>query len=148
MPPPEQPVRQTQQLLADLFGGAAPIDRRLEIAAEMTPADLPAGAGDPVRGAQPVGHCDRTFLGPQDRLGHPGLAVAGDREDRDQPGDRRPEPGFAPLLTPRGLIGVGQLRRVDRTGQFVVGGLPRRRRLPLQLADHPGGDRQPEQVTG
>src|SRR5208337_2143575 len=37
---------------------------------------------------------------------------------------------------------------MDRSGQFVVGGLQRPRRLPLQFGDHPGGDRQAEQVAG
>ena len=46
------------------------------------------------------------------------------------------------------LVDVDHLGRVDRGGQFVVGGLQRRGRLPLQLGDHPGGDRQPEQVAG
>ena len=148
MPPSEQPVRQSQQFLPDRFGGAAPIDHRLEIPAEMAPADLPAGPDDPVIGAQPIGHRDRALLGPQHGLSHLGIALAGDREDRDQPGDRRPEPSLAPLLTPRGLIGVDHLRGVDRGRQFVVRGLQRQGRLPLQLGDHPGRDRQSEHVTG
>src|SRR5262249_27011930 len=48
VPPPEQPVRQPQQLPADRFGRATTVNHRLKIAAEMTPADLAAGPRDPI----------------------------------------------------------------------------------------------------
>ena len=148
MPPAEQPVRQSQQLRPDRLGRATAIDHRLEIATEVVPADLAIGPGDPIIGAKAVGHRNRPVLRPQHGLSHLGIAVAGDREDRDQSGHGRPEPGLAPVLTPRGLVGMDDGGRVDRGGQFVVGGLQRLGRLPLQFGDHAGGDRQPEQIAG
>src|SRR4051794_16013623 len=43
---------------------------------------------------------------------------------------------------------VHHLGLMNRGGQLVVGGLQGIGRLPLQLGDHPGGDRQPEEVAG
>ena len=37
---------------------------------------------------------------------------------------------------------------MDVQRHFVVRGLQHRGRLPLELGDHPRGDRQPEQVAG
>ena len=39
VPVAEQPVRQREQPPADLLAAAAPVDHRLEIAAQMRPAD-------------------------------------------------------------------------------------------------------------
>ena len=64
----------------------------------VTPADLSAGPVDPVIGAKAVSHRDRPLLRAQHGFGHLGVPLAGDREDRDQPGDRRPKPGLAPFL--------------------------------------------------
>jgi site-specific DNA recombinase len=113
----------------------------------VTPADLPAGRGDPVVGTPAVGHRDRPVLGPQDRLGDLGAAVAGDGEDGKHRRHRRPQPGLVPVFAPGGLVGVHHLGRVDRRGQLVVRGRQRRGRVPLQLGNHPRGDRQPEQVA-
>ena len=114
----------------------------------VAPAHLAVGPDDPVVGAAAIRHRDRLVVRPQHRPGDLRTPVAGDGEDGHHGGHRHPEPGLAPLLPPRGLVGVDHSGRVDGGGQLVIGGLQRLGRPSLQLGDHPGGDRQPEQVAG
>ena len=75
-------------------------------------------------------------------------AVPGDGEDRGQPGHRHPQPRLATVLAPRRLVDIHRVRLMDRDRQFVVRGFQNRGTLSFQLGDHPGGDRQSQQVGG
>ncbi|XBH03585.1 recombinase family protein [Singulisphaera sp. Ch08] len=112
----------------------------------VSPADLPPGRHDPVIGAESVAGDDLAVLTAQQRPGDRATAVLGDREDRGQASHRHPQPDLAKLLTPRRLVDVRHLGLMDRQRQFVVGSLQSRGRLPFQLGDHPGGDRQGKQI--
>ena len=114
----------------------------------MGPTNLSPSRRDPGVGAEPIAADDLLRLASQQGFGDLARAVAGDGEDRSDPGHGHPEPGFPSVLPPRGLVDVRRTGGVDRDGQFVVRGLQDLGTASLQLGDHPGGDRQPEEVGG
>jgi hypothetical protein len=59
-----------------------------------------------------------------------------------------PQLGLAAVLAPRGVVDAGRRGVVDARRHFVVRGFQHRGRLPLELGDHPRGDRQTEEVAG
>jgi hypothetical protein len=58
--------------------------------------------------------------------------------------------GFRAIVTlaPRRFLDFRHFGLMDRDGEFVLGGFQDGGRLPFQLGDHPGGDREREQVGG
>ena len=147
MPVVEQLVRQQKQTIAGRDTTTAPVDHRLKIATQVRPADLPPPRHDPLS-AEPVAADDLTIFAPQEGPGDVATAALGDGEDGEQGGDRRPQPDLLEPLPPRRLVDVRRLGVVDRDRQFVGGGFEDGGRLPLQLGDHPGGDREREHVGG
>jgi hypothetical protein len=112
----------------------------------MGPAKLPSL--DPVVAAEPVADDDLPAVGPQQVLGDVGPPGRGDGEDRHQTRHDRPEPRLVSALLPRGLIDVGRVGVPDVLTEFRNRGLQHVGRLPLQSGDHPGGDRQAQEVQG
>jgi len=72
----------SQQPLTD-FGGFAPaIDHRLEVATEMSPAEL--ATPNPIVALEPITDDNLGGGSPQDRLGNRGTPRRGDGKDRRQ----------------------------------------------------------------
>src|SRR6185312_12232630 len=94
VPVVEQSMRLLQQPLADRFAFSFAIDHRLEIAAKMGPTDLAPPRRDPLVGTEPIAADDLFRLAPQQSFGYRARAVAGDGEDRGEPGHGHPEPGL------------------------------------------------------
>jgi len=109
--------------------------------AKLPPLD-PAVAGEAIADDHLAGR------GPQQVLGDLGPPRRGDGEDRHQLGHCRPEPRLVPALLPRGLVDVGHGGIADVRPQSFDRGHQLGGPLPLQAADHAGGDRQAEQVGG
>jgi site-specific DNA recombinase len=103
---------------------------------------------DPVVAGEPVADDDLLPVGPDDRAGHIGAAVVGDREGGQVPGLADPEPRLLVRLGPRRLVDVRRSGRDDRGGYFGDDWLEDLRGLALQLGDHPQRDVQPEEVGG
>ena len=116
----EQPMRQFQQSLADRLPATTAIDHRLKIAAKMGPTNLSPPGRDPLVGTESIAGDDLIRLAAQQGPGHLAGAVAGDGEDRGQPGHGDPEPGLLAILSPRRLVDVRRVGGVDRDGQLVV----------------------------
>jgi hypothetical protein len=122
------------------------IDHRLEIPAKMRPAILVLL--DPVVTGEPVADDDLLAVGPEDRAGHIGTAVVGDREGGQVVGQADPEPRLLVGLGPRRLVDVGRRGGDDRGSHLGDDRLEDLSGLALQLGDHPQRDIQPEQVGG
>jgi site-specific DNA recombinase len=114
----------------------------------VSPTNLSPPRRDPGVGTEPIAANHLLRLASQQRLGHLAGAVSGDAEDGEEPGHGRPEPDLPAVFSPRGLIDVHRLDRVNRNGQFVVGGFKNRGAATLQLGDHADRDHQPEEVGG
>jgi len=148
VPVAEQPVRQREQTPPGRRTVATPVDHRLEIATQMRPADLPPRGHDPLIRAESITADHLAIFAAQEGFGDRAAPFLGDSKDREPTGHRRPQPGLAAVLTPRGLVDVCHLGSMDGSREFVVRSLQSRSRLPFQLGDHPGGDREGEQITG
>ena len=112
----------------------------------MSPAVLTSL--DPGVALEPVADDHLAAIGPEEATGDVSPPRPGDLEGRRRLRHRRPEPHLLLTLPPRGLVDVRRGRPADICPQllgrdFQVGG-----GMPLRSADHPGGDRQAEQVGG
>ena len=88
------------------------------------------------------------LVGPEDRPGHIGAPVVGDREGGQVVGQADPEPRLLVGLGPRRLVDVGRRGRDDRGGHLGDDRLQDLGGPTLQLGDHAQRDVQPEQVGG
>src|SRR4051794_16343565 len=86
VPVVEQAMGQLQQLLADRFPLTPAIDHRLEIAAKVSPTNLSPPRRDPLISAEPIAADDLIGSASQQGFGDLARAVAGDGEDRSDPG--------------------------------------------------------------
>ncbi len=146
MPGLEQLVRLPEQLSPDLGALPIAIDHRLEIAAEVSPADLSRPEYDPPVPGKAITDDDRIGLLAEKVSGHRTGPGTDDAEDNPQAGHHHPEPRLAPVLPPARLVDVGRVGRLHLLGQLGHRLLEHLGRDPLQLGDHAHGDGQAQQV--
>jgi hypothetical protein len=143
----EQPVRQRKQSLFDSLAFATPVDYRLEVSAQMRPADLTPECLDPLIRAEPVATNDLIILAPQESRCDFAATAFGNGKDRTEAAHRSPQPCLATVLTPRRLVDINCLGLMDRSRELVVRGFKGDGRQPFQFGDHPSRDRKSKQVA-
>src|SRR5271166_5648064 len=147
VPVTEQSVRQRKQPRSRSLAATTSVDHRLEVSAQMRPASLTPECLDPLIRAKPITADDLIVFAPQERCGDFAATTFGDGKDRAKSGHRGPQPSLAAVLAPRCLVDINRLGLMDRSRELVVRGFKGDGRLPFQLGNHSGGDRQSKQVA-
>src|SRR5262245_8825767 len=131
----EQFVRPVQQQRADVTALVLPVHHRLEVAAQVRPAQLPLLQGALVVGAEAVA-ADRPLDGaPEQRAQRRCAARGGDDEVAQRARDRHPQPAQPALELPARLVDVLDGGMLECRADLLVRYFQCPRRLPLQRRD-------------